>query len=106
LGNSLHFCKDFPNSEIRGDFAVNVRNALLHEAETREGWVVRACEPPDRILGGKKGAYVLNRTNFHKALRDEFKDYLDRLRNPSNDNLRPNFLEKMDSICDTEPEIE
>jgi len=37
LKDSPRFKDDFKNSEIRGDFSQNVRNAILHEAETRGG---------------------------------------------------------------------
>jgi hypothetical protein len=37
----------------------------------------------------------------------EFTDYLGRLRDASRrDNLRENFLKKMDSVCTGEPDIE
>ncbi len=106
LKRSNHFNKDFPNSEIRGDFAVNVRNALLHEAETRHGWLIRRCDPSGSIVRGTHGSYVLNRTNFYIALKNEFREYLDSLRRPSNGRLRKNFLGKMDMICQTAPEAE
>jgi len=106
LGNSRYFNADFRNSEIRGDFAGNVRNGLLHEAETRHGWLIKRSDPPDHIFREESGGYVLNRTNFYHALREEFGAYLGRLQDPSKDDLRRNFLTKMDSICDTEPGIE
>jgi len=106
LANSRHFRKDFRNNEIRGDFAENVRNALLHEAETRKGWLIRQCQPSDRIVSGRRGMYILNRTKFYEALSAEFKDYLGRLRDPSNGTHRERFLAKMDSLCVAAPEIE
>jgi len=106
LSRSPYFNTEFRNSDIRGDFAINVRNALLHEAETRHGWLIQRTVPPNQILRSVDGGYVLNRTNFFRALYKEFEDYLGRLRDPSQVTLRRNFLKKMDSICDTEPGIE
>jgi len=84
LKNSCHFDKDFKNSEICGDFSQGVRNALLHEAETRKGWLIEKTRPVGKILNGKHGKYVLNRTNFHVALMAEFEDYLTKLMDPAN----------------------
>jgi hypothetical protein len=106
LGNSPYFNADFRNNEIRGDFAKNVRNGLLHEAETRHGWLIKRSDPPDHIFRKEPGGCVLNRSKFYHALREEFGAYLGRLRDPLKGDLRRNFLTKMDSICDTEPGIE
>lgn len=106
LKGSPHFKGDFRTSQICGDFANDVRNALLHEAETRGGWLITRMVPPDQILVIYHHGYKLNRTNFYRALRKEFDDYVVKLRDTSQEVLRKNFLRKMDSICDTEPGIE
>jgi len=106
LKRSPYFNADFRTSQIRGDFANDVRNALLHEAETRRGWLIERTVPADHILVNYDDGHRLNRTNFYRALHDEFEDYLAKLRDPSQDTLRKNFLKKMDLICDTEPGIE
>jgi hypothetical protein len=100
LKNSRHFNKDFKNSEIRGDFAQDVRNALLHEAETRKGWLIEKSRPVGKVVSGRHGNYTLNRTEFYWALKAEFVDYLCRLRDPANRPIRDNFLAKMDSLCE------
>jgi hypothetical protein len=99
LKRSPHFNSDFHNSEIRGDFSQHVRNALLHEAETRQGWLIRKSVPRGRIVEGKRGKYVLNRTAFYNALRAEFSDYIALLDDPSKQTERKHFLTKMDSLC-------
>ena len=106
FGSSPHFFGDFNNAEIRGDFAVNVRNALLHEAETRSGWLIRRNDPQDGIVRRINGGYVLNRTRFYEALFAEFRDYLGRLRDPSQKSPRANFLKKMKLLCAAEPDCE
>jgi hypothetical protein len=106
LKKSPYFKGDFRNSEICGDFATNVRNALLHEAETRGGWLITRTVPAQQILLHSKDGYMLNRTNFYQALHKEFDNYLAELHDASQDWRRKNFLKKMDSICDTEPGIE
>jgi hypothetical protein len=72
LRDSPHFSKDFNNSDIRGSFSFNVRNALLREAETRSGWLIRKIDPKDHIVRRINGGYVLNRTKFCEALFAEF----------------------------------
>jgi hypothetical protein len=52
------------------------------------------------------GGYVLNWTRFYRALFAEFTDYLGRLQDPSNKDLRANFLRKMKLLCFAEPDIE
>jgi hypothetical protein len=103
LKRSPHFNSDFHNSEIRGDFSQHVRNALLHEAETRKGWLIRKTVPRGRIVQGKRGKYVLNRTEFYNALRAEFGDYIALLGDPSKQAERRRFLSKMDGLCLAEP---
>lgn len=97
LKDSTHF-SDF-NSKMRSSFGQNIRNALLHDAETRSGWVIRIDQPRDKIVEKQADGYVLNRTKFYEALRAEFTDYLARLRDPNAKVLRENFLKKMDAIC-------
>jgi hypothetical protein len=106
LKKSRYFKEDFRNSKICGDFANDVRNALLHEAETRGGWLITRTVPAERILLHIKNGYRLNRTNFYQALHKEFDNYLAELRDASQNARRENFLKKMDSICDAEPGIE
>ncbi|RSC31480.1 hypothetical protein EGT36_22915 [Agrobacterium sp. FDAARGOS_525] len=41
----------------------------------------------------------INRTEFHEQLVEEFKRYLNELRDPASADLRKNFRKKMNSIC-------
>ena len=104
LKNSPHF-KDF-TGKARNSFSQQIRNGLLHDAETRGGWLIRMCEPSDRIVERRGDKYLLNRTKFYEALKAEFDDYLGRLKNPENATLRSNFLKKMDNICQYEPTVQ
>lgn len=107
LTKSPYFNEDF-NNKTAGDFSVNVRNALLHDAETRKGWLIRRLHPtePDRIVTKDGSALVIYRTAFYQALRKEFEDYLGRLADSSQDQLRGSFLRKMDFIAETAPQAE
>ena len=50
----------------------NVRCAILHQAEVRGGWRVRAVGPLVKPLGQ---GFRINRTEFHERLAGEFEDY-------------------------------
>jgi hypothetical protein len=107
----VHFLRDSPhfadfNSHARSSFSIQIRNGLLHDAETRGGWLIRKSDPKDKILERRDQQYVLNRTRFYKALKAEFRDYLARLRRSSSEDARNNFLKKMDNICQFEPVVQ
>jgi hypothetical protein len=58
-----------------------VRNGIMHDAETRNRWLVEKTVPRDVIARkNKNGDYVLNRTKFHSALRAAFKGWITKLR--------------------------
>jgi len=104
LRDSSHF-GDF-NGKARRSFSIQIRNGLLHDAETRGRWLIRENDPRDKILERRGEEYVLNRTRFYNALKAEFRDYLARLGDSTKDTLRNNFLKKMDNICHFEPTVE
>jgi len=104
LKGSPHF-SDF-NGRARSSFSIQIRNGLLHDAETRGGWLIRESDPKEKILERRGQHYVLNRSRFYSALNAEFKDYLVRLGDSTKHTLRNNFLKKMDNICQFEPTVE
>jgi hypothetical protein len=91
------FQGEFDDDTTARNFIRGVRNAVLHEAETR-GWVIWRDEPEGRIVEREGDRYVLNRTAFYAALKAEFDSYLVELRIPANIALRTRFLKKMDDI--------
>ena len=107
LSQRPHLKGDF-NKKKAGDFSQNVRNALLHYAETRRGWLIRRNKPDGKhgILGREANAFVVYRTKFYEALYEEFKNYLRHLANPSETELRKHFLTRMDYIAKTAPKAE
>ncbi|NVK47084.1 MAG: hypothetical protein HWE33_12340 [Rhodobacteraceae bacterium] len=79
----------------------NGRCALLHSAAT------------DELLIGRQGPMIsfetggiirVNRTIFHQKLLEELDSYLDLLKAPDQNNLRQNFITKMNYICGVVPE--
>ena len=65
----------FPNVD-GSDFYDNIRNGLLHQAQTKNGWTIDAtgtllCDPPNKHI---------NRNLFAQALRNSFGGYIQNLK--------------------------
>jgi hypothetical protein len=88
----------FEDDEVAKRFVQGVRNGILHEAETR-GWVIWRKEPTGRIVQPRGQGFALNRTDFCQALKREFDNYLEELRDPGNTQLRDRFVEKMNDVA-------
>jgi hypothetical protein len=94
LAGSTFGWKDVECDSFR-DF---VRNGLMHDAETRGGWLVEKTVPRDAIAKkNKNGNYVLNRTKFHKAITAAFEEWLLNLR-AGDPVLRQNMRDRMNQI--------
>jgi len=78
-------------------FRESVRNGVIHDAETRGGWIIRPGEPDGRILTPNGGSITLNRNAFHSALTRELEAWLAKLRSGDN-RLRKNMTERMEQI--------
>ena len=76
----------------------DIRNGILHEAETRK-WVIWRDEPRGRIVEKEQDGLALNRTLFYNAVKQEFESYLEELRSPSSDALRNRFKKKMNDVA-------
>lgn len=88
------FCKVF-NASLATDFYSGVRCALLHEARTKDGWIVKANGSViAEVTGGKKLVY---RNNFQDALLSFIEWYRRAL--PVDRVLQEAFIRKFDSLC-------
>jgi hypothetical protein len=63
-------------------FYENIRNGLLHQAQTKSGWKIVAYGDLCNPLEGEK---TINRDKFAKALRSAFNSYLGELRRGDDD---------------------
>lgn len=80
------------------DFYYNVRCGLLHETQTKRGWIIKA--ESDKIYELKEGQKIIYRTNFQKAIEDVIKQYKSDLINSREaENLRTNLKGKFNNIC-------
>jgi hypothetical protein len=101
------FATEFASRRLRDDFVDCVRNGLLHDGETRKGWIIKKKSAHGKILQKAENGWVLHRNDFHSALEHEFSSYVRALTDPCSDSsLRTNFLLRMDSICGVSTEDE
>jgi hypothetical protein len=84
--------------ELSESFRKRVRNGIMHDAETRNGWLVEKTVPANVIVSkDKNGDQVLNRTKFHNALKGAFGEWVVNLRN-GDAPLRRNMRKRMDKV--------
>ena len=70
-----NYSSRFPDVD-GGEFYQNIRNGLLHQAQTKNGWTIRV----DQVKLCDPARKVINRNLFADSLESAFKAYLDELR--------------------------
>jgi hypothetical protein len=98
LTSSDHFRQLFDNARAEQFFTL-VRNGLLHDGETRGGWLVKSANRYSLVQDLDGGYVVVNRNKFHSALEAEFRDYLTSLSVPANTRSRLNLAKALDDLC-------
>lgn len=98
LTESPHFRAHF-NEERASRFFAAVRNGLLHDGETRDGWLVKRSKRYSIVQDLGDGYIVVNRNKFHAAIEAEFGDYISGLSVPENTELRMNLVKALDDLC-------
>lgn len=97
LKNHEPFKAYFAVDGLATDFYENVRCALLHEAATRNGWIIRINTKV--LLEKRNGSHILNRAIFVKDIKQYMCNYkaelLERVE------LKKAFIQKLDLICET-----
>ncbi|HEY3456485.1 MAG TPA: gamma-glutamylcyclotransferase family protein [Bryobacteraceae bacterium] len=88
---------DFKDKD-RDAFFKYVRNAILHNGETRKNWKIRI--DTDRMLerGPATDTRTINRQHFHAAIEQEFKDFFALLES-GEAKAREQFLRRMDAMA-------
>jgi hypothetical protein len=76
-----------PSTELGFDkttaesFIENIRNGIIHDAETRGKWLIEMSRPATGVVERDSfGNHVLNRTHFHSGLKNVLNHWLQRLR--------------------------
>lgn len=88
---------DFTSND-RGEFFQYVRNAILHNGETRKDWKIRIDN--DRMLTRDPAtkARTINRQHFHSAVQAEFQDLMRSLQERHAD-ARAGFVRRLDAMA-------
>ncbi|NKL18478.1 hypothetical protein [Rhizobium leguminosarum] len=84
----------FPTEERAEDFYKNIRCGLVHEAQTKDGWVVKAGSSQHPLIDFN--AKIVNRDEFGRAINIYLADYRHALR--GDQNLQDAFKRKFDNI--------
>jgi hypothetical protein len=98
LTSSSRFGKFFPPTVVQ-NFYTYIRNGLLHDGETRGGWLVKTDPKYDLLTPQPGGFFVVNRQKFHKALDEEFRKYIKDLSDPAQKTLRKNLVNAVEDLC-------
>jgi len=96
LMNRTPFSGEFVTQPLAHDFYVSVRCGLLHEARTKNGWLIRA-KSGSRIIDATGAQKVLYRNDFQRALLEFVAWYKRAL--TSDSAVQDAFIRKFDSLC-------
>ncbi len=97
------FANAFSPATVAESFVKAVRNGLLHDGETREGWIIW-----QRDVGGSlveirsNNMKILYRDGFHAAVKEAVAEYFRKLRSTSASEsvaLRGAFVRRVDTLC-------
>ena len=85
------------SKSLAKSFYWNVRHGVIHDTETRKGWLIRMTPQKSIAESDASGNYILNRTMFHDGLKVVFAAWVTKLR--SGDTiLRQNMRQRMNEI--------
>jgi hypothetical protein len=102
LTDESHIGDDPHLAERVASFVRAVRNGLLHDGETREGWIVWKSHPNGTLFERlADGRIVLYRDTFHGAVTKRLAAYFAELRASGLDaaELRERFKQRVDQLC-------
>jgi hypothetical protein len=80
-------------------FYENVRNGVIHDTETRKGWLIRMTRQTRIVERDASGNWILDRAMFHGALKMALEDWIAKLR-VGNQTARDNMRRRMNEIID------
>lgn len=99
LRNSSRFRSFFPNDAAVDSFYKNVRNGLLHDGETRKGWLIKTNDKYYLIDYRQQPFVIINRKTFHRELVAEFTSHFEELRKANANAARANLYKAVEGLC-------
>ncbi len=85
-----------------GKFAGFVRSGLIHQSKTKNETKINKKESTPILAwideANKNKGFLINRSLFHKHVRQEFENYINKLKIKEEKKLRENFIKKMKTI--------
>lgn len=90
--------------ELNDGFFDRVRNAILHNGETRKDWVLNRKHDQLLSVDPKRRTKTLNPYLFHRAVKASIDDYFAALAVASDEKLVESFLRRMDALAGIEEE--
>jgi len=103
---SSHYKTDFNTNRIRKIFYQQFGCGLLHQAQTKQKSRIKICQAEFLTYADDKNlenGLIIDRAEFHRKLKLEFDDYIQKLNDNENnfkgENLRIKAIDKMNLIC-------
>jgi len=96
LVNRKPFSAAFGDRDLALEFYQAVRCGLMHEAQTKRGWIIWATSHRKAIIDRRER--IVFRDDFHEALQEFLQAYRDDLL--SNPETQAAFTRKFDSLCE------
>jgi hypothetical protein len=108
LSSKTQFAEAFAPEGRAASFSGAVRNGLLHDGETRGGWLIWRGRAGGALVQRRSdNRLVLNRDAFHAAVKESLAEYFAKLRRPRDPaaaKLRKALMDRIDALCtESEP---
>jgi hypothetical protein len=108
LTSKVLFMQAFAPRGLAASFGRAVRNGLLHDDETRGGWIIwRGTAGGPLVQRRPDNRLVLYRDAFHAAVKASFAEYFATLRGAQDSDglkLRKAFIDRVNALCkESEP---
>lgn len=108
LTSKVQFVQAFAREGLAASFGRAVRNGLLHDGETRGGWIIwRGTVSGPLVQLQPDNRLVLYRDAFHAAVKASVAEYFAKLRRAHDSDglkLRKAFMDRVDALCkESEP---
>lgn len=101
LSTRPRFKEAFSLDDRAATFCAAVRHGLLHDGETRKGWIIwQGSDDGPLIEDWGDGLLRLYRSAFHNAVKEYVDGYFARLRAEGEDELRMNLIKRLDQLCE------